>query len=56
MSLLKTTTSGPAGKIVGQPLDSLQDWDSEAVVIAAGPGIHNALVELLIEAKAHEGP
>ena len=55
-SLLKTATSGPAGEMVVQPLDSLQDWDTETVVIAAGPGIHNALVELLIEAKAHEGP
>ena len=55
-SLLKTATSGPAGELVVQPLDSLQDWDPEAVVITAGPGIHNALVELLIEAKANEGP
>ena len=55
-SLLKAATSGPAGELVVQPLDSLQDWDPEAVVIAAGPRIHNALVELLIEAKAHKGP
>ena len=55
-SLLKTTTSGPAGELVVQPLDSLQDWDPEAVVIAAGPGIHNALVELLIKRRPTKGP
>jgi myo-inositol-1(or 4)-monophosphatase len=56
VSLIKTPTSGPTGEIVIKPLDSFEDWDPQAVVVAAGPGIHDALVELLIEAKAHEGP
>ena len=39
-----------------RPLEDLDDLDNDTVVVAAGPGLIGRLVELLVQAGAHEGP
>lgn len=51
--LIRYVSSGPTDSVVVEPFGSFEDWESEAVVIAAGPGIAEAFADLLIAAHSY---
>lgn len=53
-NLIRDVSPDQANSALVEPFDNLQDWESEAVVIAAGPGIAEAFTALLIAARSYE--
>ena len=51
-NLIRDVSPDQANSALVEPFDNLQDWESEAVVIAAGPGIAQEFTDLLVTAHS----